>query len=292
VSAAALLAWLVPWEPSPTVMVLSAGAALGWLRGQRRLAARGRAPSAGRRLAFWSGLALTYLFLHSHLDYLSQHMFWIHRLQHLVLHHLGPFLVMLAVPHEVIGAALPGRLRERVLAPLWRSPWLRWPYRLIQHPVPATALFAGLVYLWLDPEIHFDAMLSEARYKAMNWSMTADGLLFWWLILDPRPAHAGRTLAYGVRIVMLWAAMVAQIAIGAYITLSSEVLYDAYAICGRAWPLDPLTDQQLGGLLTWIPPSMMSVVGILVVLRMWMHAGSGSRAGEPGRGGAPGGERA
>jgi putative membrane protein len=36
-----------------------------------------------------------------------------------------------------------------------------------------------------------------------------------------------------------------------------------------------MTDQTLGGLLTWIPPAMMSVVGALIVLRFWMYADAG-----------------
>jgi putative membrane protein len=62
-----------------------------------------------------------------------------------------------------------------------------------------------------------------------------------------------------------------QIIIGAYIALSDQVLYDVYNVCGRAWPISPHTDQVIGGLTTWIPAAMMSVIGILLVIRLWMH---------------------
>ncbi|MHB8816192.1 MAG: cytochrome c oxidase assembly protein, partial [Steroidobacteraceae bacterium] len=55
------------------------------------------------------------------------------------------------------------------------------------------------------------------------------------------------------------------------ITLHTTPLYDIYSICGRAWAVDPLYDQQIGGLLTWIPAAMMSLVGILVVLHHILH---------------------
>lgn len=45
-----------------------------------------------------------------------------------------------------------------------------------------------------------------------------------------------------------------------------------YAICGRAWALSPLVDQEFGGLLTWIPAAMMSGFGVLVVLHHILHA--------------------
>ncbi len=61
------------------------------------------------------------------------------------------------------------------------------------------------------------------------------------------------------------------IILGAYIALHVTPLYSICAVCGRAWDISPLTDQQLGGLLTWIPTAMMSVVGVLVVLHHMLH---------------------
>jgi putative membrane protein len=49
------------------------------------------------------------------------------------------------------------------------------------------------------------------------------------------------------------------------------VLYDVYSVCGRAWPVSPLVDQGTGGIVTWIPAAMMSVLAILLVLRLWMR---------------------
>lgn len=60
-------------------------------------------------------------------------------------------------------------------------------------------------------------------------------------------------LRFGVRILMLWGVVIPQIALGAYVGLANTELYDVYSVCGRAWPLSPMTDQHLGGLITWIP---------------------------------------
>jgi putative membrane protein len=266
-----LVTLLTPWEFSPAVLLTCATAALLFWRGLRRRRQAGLATGVWRTLSFYVGLALTYGVMQTYVDYLSQHMFWVHRVQHLVLHHLGPFLIMLAVPHEVLGQGLPARLRDRVLLPLWRSLPVRFIYRLVQNPLVSPLLFVGLIYFWLTPSIHFSAMLSATRYQLMNWSMLVDGLLFWWLVLDPRPPHEQGSMGYPARIVMLWAIMLPQIAIGAHITFSKTVLYDVYSVCGRAWPVSPLVDQIRGGIVTWIPATMMSVLAILLVLRMWMH---------------------
>lgn len=264
-----LLRFLQPWEPSPTVLLVFAGTLALFVTGWWRLARQGRRVGAVRTGTFLLGMALTYVTLQSRLDYLAQHMFWIHRLQHLVLHHAAPLLLVLSAPGSVLATGLPRRLR-RALAPVAANPVVNGLYRGIQQPVVAAVLFVGLIYFWLLPDLHYDAMLSAQLYKAMNWSMFIDGLLFWLVMLDSHPRHRTRP-SYGVRVLVLWLIMIPQILLGAYITFSRTDLYDVYAVCGRAWATDPLLDQRIGGLITWIPASMMSVLAALIVLRMWRH---------------------
>ncbi len=274
----ATLAQLAPYDFSPTVLVVALAAAALFAAGQWHAHRDGEPVGIARGLAFWTGLGLTYAVLQTHIDYLAQHMFWVHRAQHLVLHHLGPMLLILALPHEVMARALPTRLRERWLRPLWHHPMVRGPYRVLQNPVVASLLFVGLIYFWLIPSVHFAAMLSVPYYNAMNWSMVAEGLLFWWLVLDPRSPAAGG-LGFGVRMIMVWAIMPPQILLGAYIALSERILFDVYDICGRVWAVPPLLDQQIAGLLTWIPAAMMSVVAALLVLRLWLYQGERAAPG-------------
>jgi len=285
-----LIEWLTPWEFSPTVWIVTALAGTLYVRGWRRCAAQGAPLPMWRSVCFFTGLLLTYLVLQSYFDYLSQHMFWIHRLQHLVLHHLGPFLMILATPPALVRHALPLWVHRHLVAPAVRSRLLNGMYRFVQHPLMASLLFVGLIYFWLTPSIHFAAMLSAPRYLAMNWSMVIDGMLFWWVMLDPRPPAAHRTAGYGTRVLMLWAVMPPQIILGAHIGLSETSLFSVYNVCGRAWPISPIVDQQIGGLITWIPASMMSIVAALVVIRMWMRAPDVTRrpgGAHPGARGAP-----
>jgi len=126
-------------------------------------------------------------------------------------------------------------------------------------------VFVGLIYMWLIPEIHFAAMLSKKLYWLMNWSMLIDGFLFWWLVLGPE--WQGEQKGFKTRLLMMVVVVVPQQLLGAYLTLSRNVLYDVYDVCGRAWPISPLSDQIYGGVITWIPASMMSVLGLVLVLR-------------------------
>ena len=121
-------------------------------------------------------------------------------------------------------------------------------------------------------------MLSRNLYWVMNWSMLIDGILFWWLIFDPRPPATTPSLGYGKRILLLALVAIPQMVLGAMIVFSRGMVYDVYEVCGRAWPMAPETDQLLGGMLTWIPPAMMSILGILIILRRAMRE-DGSFAG-------------
>jgi putative membrane protein len=258
--------YLQPYIFSPLIALSFGAVLLVYLRGLRVARQAGERVGAARPIGFFIGLGLCYAVMHTRFDYYAQYVFFMHRLQHLVLHHVGPFLIALAVPWRILARGLPAALRERC-AWLLTSAVVRQAYRLLQHPVVAPVLFVGLIYFWLIPAVHFDAMLSLERYHLMNWSMLLDGLLFWWLMLDPGEPGRGSTLGYLQRALILFLVMIPQILLGAHITLSDADLYDVYSVCGRAWPIAAHTDQQLGGLITWIPPAMMCVIGVILVLR-------------------------
>jgi putative membrane protein len=266
-----LLAFFVPWEISWPVQLTVWGALLIYWNGLRNSRPEER-PGTGSVVAYVIGVALMYLVTQTHFDYWSQYMFFIHRGQHLVLHHLAPFLIALALPAPVLARGIPAVVkawfgRRRLLAAVWvRS------YRALQQPFLASLLFVGLIAFWLTPRIHFDAMLSSELYWVMNWSMALDGLLFWWLMFERGKPGITPRLGYGTRVLLLAAVMVPQIIIGASITFADSVWFDVYSVCGRAWPIDPMTDQLLGGLITWIPAAMMSVIGALIVLRFWIYS--------------------
>lgn len=172
---------------------------------------------------------------------------------------------MLAVPQAVMSYGIPRRLRDGLLIPLWRNRGVQMVYRFIQNPLIAGILFVGLIYYWLIPSIHFKAMLDASLYDLMNWSMAVDGLLFWWLILDPRTREQGARTSYGTRLFLALAVTLPQILLGSYIALSRTDLFTVYALCGRLWPISPITDQNIGGLITWVPSCMMSVIAALIV---------------------------
>lgn len=263
--------FLLPWEFSPTALLVSLAALLLFARGVQRAIRFGVRIGWWRRFSYYGSVLLLYLALQSQVDYYAQHMFYIHRLQHLVLHHIGPFFLILAAPQRLLLLGMPRFVRRRVFAPLRDNRVIRAVLHVVLHPVLAPILFVAGVGFWLIPAMHFDVMLSLPLYKMMNWSMLLDGLPFWWLILDRRPSPPA-AMGFGGRIIALWLVMVGQILIGAVIGLAQHDLYPVYAICGRAFALAPLVDQELGGLVVWIPGAMMSVLATIVALSIHREA--------------------
>ncbi len=259
------LAWLTPWEFSPTTIVLVVATALLYLRG-----ARSRPPGPWRQASFWVGLVLIYVMLQTHWDYYAQREFFMHRLQHLVLHHMGPFLIVLSVPGMTLRAGMPLKLRTHLWNPVMHSAPVRFFFDVLLNPVVASFVFFGIILFWLWPPVHFVAMLDWQWYRVMNWSVTVDGLLFWWIVLDRRPSPPAR-LAPGWRVLVPLFVALPQILAGAYMTFTRHDLYPIYDLCGRAFSgISSLESQHIGGIILWIPSAMMSALAALVAVRHWI----------------------
>lgn len=266
------LSALLPWEFSPTVLVVSVAVLAAYCRGWRKV---GSAAGFARPAAFIAGVALPYAFLETHLEYLSLHLFWLQRIHHLVLHHLAPFLLAMSAPGPILEQGTPLWIKARLLRPLAANPASRSVYRILQQPFVASALFVGLIFFWLMPTVQLYSMLSRTVYGVMNASMLIDGILFWWLMVGPEDPRRIARMSYGARMAVLVAITIPQSLLGAYLTFHGSVLYPSFSICGRAVSISPLVDQQLAGLNTWIPPGMMSAAGLAVIASRWLADESG-----------------
>jgi putative membrane protein len=263
---------LPPWAPWDFSWVEYLATALGtwwYVRGVARATPQTR-PSPWRQASFLLGVAAIYAVVQSRFDYMAQHEFFLNRIQHIFMHHLGPFLIAMAWPGEALYRGMPAPLRR-----IADSRALREAVSVVQQPLLAALLFVGLIYLFLIPPVHFRAMIDPRLYAIMNWSMVGDGLLFWFLVLDPRPKQQAK-VSYATRMVLPFAVMFPQIALGSCITFSPGGLYPYYDLCGRLIPsITAATDQHIGGIVAWIPAGMMSIIGFMTVLNaMRVHEDS------------------
>lgn len=255
--------WL-PWEFSWPEYLAAATGIWWYSRGLARTPAAKR-PSLQRSLFYVSGIAVTYAVLQTRFLYLAEHMFFLHRVQHLVMHHLGPFLIALSWPGETLLKGMPGCIEA-----VCQARFVRRCCATIQRPVIAAVLFAGLVLLWLYPPLHFRAMIDRRLFAVMNWSMIIDGIFFFCLLFDPR-AVVPPNLSIAARIVLAMSVQLPQVAVGALLMTAASDLYPWYDLCGRVFPsIDASADQQLGGMVILFPGGMMSALAALILLgRLW-----------------------
>lgn len=268
------IGWLVPWEFSPTLIAAFVLAGVLFLRGQRVHRVNG-----ARQALFWAGMVLLYLSLHTRVDYYAERMFFIHRIQHLVLHHLGPLVLMAAYPGSVMRAGLPLTWRNRLMR-FRRTLAGRILEGVLTNPIFVPALFVFLVLIWLLPSVQFYSMLDWRLYRLMNWSVVISGFMYWNLILDRRPSPPA-AMSPGGRVISPIVTMAPQMVAGAVIAFTERDIYPLFELCGRAMAMSAQTDQSIGGLTMWIPAAMTEVIGLLVALRTLMRLSSKGRWGAP-----------
>ncbi len=250
--------WL-PWEFNyPEYLAVTLSLAWFW-RGLKRLP-REQHPALWRKISFVAGVFSFYIVLQTHIDYYAQHMFFVHRWAHFVLHHAGAFLIALGMSGPVLWAGMPDFLKP----PLQSRP-VTAVMNVLQHPAVAPILFVGLLYLWLTPQIHTVVMLSRPLYSIMNWTMAINGIMFWVLVLDSRAKPPAR-LSHLMRGAMILIIELPQMVLGAILSLSETDFYPVYEICGRVIAMTAMNDLHYGGLIIWLPSTLTSFAAMIIVL--------------------------
>src|SRR5690606_31442091 len=138
-----LLGWLAPWEFSPVLIIAFLASGVLFARGTRV-----HRVTLARQILFWVGLVLLYVSLHTRVDYYAERLFFAHRLQHLVLHHLGPLLIMGAYSGQVLRAGLPAKARYW-LRDFVHTPGGRAAKAVLTNKYWVPFLFVFLVVVWL-----------------------------------------------------------------------------------------------------------------------------------------------
>jgi putative membrane protein len=253
------LPFWMPWEFSWPVFLATALTFAWFWRGLGLVQGEDR-PVWWRIASFVLGVASIYIVLQTHIDYYAQHMFFVHRWAHFVLHHAGAFLIAMGAAGPAMRAGMPAFVRA-----VFDARPVKAIVSVLQHPAIAPVLFVGLLYFWLTPAIHTRVMLDTRLYDLMNWTMAINGIMFWCLILDKRPKPPARISSL-MRALLILAIELPQMLLGAILSLSTRDYYPVYRICGRVLEMTPLNDQHYGGLIIWLPGTLTSFAAMIVVL--------------------------
>lgn len=258
------------WGGEPWVL-LGLGVSAAWYaRGVRRLwgrAGRGRGINFWRFNCFAGAIAFLFVALASPLDPLGGSLFAAHMVQHEFLILAAAPLIVLGKPYVAFVWALPRRHRK-VVGRLSRASIVRAATTLLTAPVVVWILHASAVWLWHIPSLYQSTLTSSTAHALQHISFLGTAVLFWWVVLHPSPR---RRLHPGAAVIYLFTTALYGSALGALLTFSPEVWYPAYGSGPSLWGLTQIEDQQLGGLIMWIPFGTIYTLAALSLLYLWFR---------------------
>ena len=264
------------WTFDAWVTVPLAVSLLWYLAGYLRLRARSRAVAGHARSLRWflAGWLLLAAALVTPLHEAGERSFAAHMLEHELLMLVAAPLLVLSRPLGVALWAFPRRWRQALAG---SGRWLGPAWHLLTGPILATVVQAAGLWLWHAPSL-FDLALAQPGWHIVQHAcFLLSALLFWWAMLN----GAGERHA-GVAVVCLLITAMVSGALGALMAFSASPWYAGYSAAGLdAFGLTPAEDQQLAGLLMWVPGGLVHAAAALALLgRRLRVAADGQR--EPG----------
>lgn len=256
-----------PWVVAPVVLAALLFA-VGWLRLRAR-SGQGR-PALDRRAGlFGLGLAILAGALMSPLHEAGGRSFTAHMIEHELLMLAAAPLLAWSRPMAVMLWAFPAGGR-RALGALGRAPALTGTWRTLTEPVTATLLQAAALWLWHAPALFDLALSSAAWHIVQHLCFVVSALLFWSAMLD-------RRRGVGVTAVCLFATSMVSGALGAVMAVSQSPWYGPYAALGMTpYGLTPAEDQQMAGVLMWVPGGLVHAGAALALLAPYLIASTRS----------------
>ena len=221
-----------------------------------------------RLLSYMGGLLCIVLALLSPVEVLSGQLFFMHMIQHMLLVMCAPPLLLLSNPFPVLLWGLPGKARKMVAGLFVGKSLLRQLLEQYAGPGMCWIMFVIIYIGWHDPLLYEAALTSRFVHDIEHISFFLVSMLFWWHVTSAAP-RIHQNLVYGRRITYLLVTVPVNMITGVVITFSREPIYEYYVKIQRPWSLTVMQDQMLGGIIMWIPGSMMLIVAIIVlVVRM------------------------
>lgn len=213
---------------------------------------------------FVTGVVLLLVDLVSPLDMLGDtYLFSAHMVQHVVL--------LFGVPLLLLGG-LPESLARRFLA----HPLPRRVEGILSRPVLAWVLGVGTLWIWHYPPLYDAALASEGLHAIEHLLFLVTATMFWWPLMAPmQELRLGGQSAF----LYLYTAYAANGLLAALLIFVPTVLYQSYlhpadplgilAVIRSQWGLTPRIDQLLGGILMWVPATVVFLGVIVATLLRW-----------------------
>jgi putative membrane protein len=254
---------LDPWVLLP--LALSATLyGLGVTRLWRR-AGQGHGVKIWQLVCFASGWMLIAIAVVSPLHWMGERLFVAHMIEHEILMVIGAPLVMVAQPGTAMLWAVPRSGRQQIGAVLRSSATVRtWRYAM--NPLVATVLHGVALWIWHAPALYEAALRLPRVHWLQHLSFLLTALLFWRALFRRLPQEWG----YGAAVMCLLVTSLHSGLLGLVIALARHPLYPLQTNAAVDWGLSALDDQQLAGLVMWVPTGVIYAVAALAVAFAWI----------------------
>jgi putative membrane protein len=221
-----------------------------------------------RAACFLAGMLILAFTLLGPMDELADGAFSMHMVQHMLLMKvIAPLLLLGEFSSLSLWAVGKGTAHQ--LAGAWnRSGPLRGTWRWLTHPWIAWTLFAMCLWIWHIPAFYQAALESEPVHGLEHLLFLGTSMLFWWYLLQDQRDQKVR---YGGVVLYLFTTLLQESILGALLTFSSRSWYSLYN-SPDLWGLSPLADQQLAGLIMWLPGGMLFMFLIVLYFGSWLQA--------------------
>jgi cytochrome c oxidase assembly factor CtaG len=238
-----------------------------------------------RSAYFYAGLVVILIALASPIDSLSDKLFWVHMIQHVLILGVAAPLIVLGAPWNSIWRPLPLGFRRSDARTIGRSGWaapLRALGRLLSAPIPAWIAYNVNLAVWHIPAAYDAAVGNRAIHDLEHTTFLLFGVLLWAQVIDSPPLRA-RLNQFG-RIVYVVAASIPGWLIALVLVFATSPLYPIYAhLRHRPGGISALVDQQLAGGMMLVPGSLAMTIYVFVQIYRWLDADEKKK--RPPRGG-------
>lgn len=247
------------WTFEPVVvllLLLSALAFIGGIRNQRKSLGRNPDHWIARTAAFSVAWMVLVVSLISPLHALGGALFSAHMVQHELLMTLSAPLLVVSRPYPLFLWSLPAHYRSTVGRGIHNRITARLGF--LAAPLTASILHGLTTWVWHAPRLYGATLTNEWIHSAQHASFLGTALLFWWSVFP-----VGRERNPGPSLFYLFTTAVHTGVLGALLTFASSSLYSAYGTSSLKWGLTPIEDQQIGGMIMWIPGGLSYLVAAL-----------------------------
>jgi cytochrome c oxidase assembly factor CtaG len=259
------------WTLDPLLLVPLIAVGVAYLVGYRRLSHRRHAQRTFhmRGGLFAMGYTALVVALISPLHSVGEQYFSVHMVQHLLLTLVAPPLLLLSCSMPVLLWALPAHDRATVGRLVGRPGPMRSGLKLLTTPLVALALFISTQWIWHQPPAYDWALENRWAHYFEHVSFFLTAILFWWPVVGAPPLPS--PLSYPARLGYTFMAWLPSSLLGAGISLARAPLYPFYVNSARATGIDPAFDQQLAGLIMWVPGDVVFAAILLILFAAYMQ---------------------